>query len=212
MGRPFSLSVTRLAPGDMAPLLNIDAISGARIAVPNPTALVHLQFRRFAGCPVCKLHLRDIGNRHDELARAGIKEVAVFHSSHEALVRHQGDLPFHLIADPSMALYRKYRVESSLMSVLHPRAWTRIIEGLCTYGFGRGKGEPAFGLPADFMVSRDGRIIAVKYGIHADDHWSVEEVLSLAVAESAQAETAAPNVEVEYAPPRVSCYAGRKRS
>jgi hypothetical protein len=28
--------------------------------------------RRFAGCPICNLHLREIARRHDELVAAGI--------------------------------------------------------------------------------------------------------------------------------------------
>ena len=37
-----------------------------------------------------------------------------------------------------------------------------------------------FGLPADFLIAPDGRVPARKYGIHADDQWSVEAVLTLA--------------------------------
>jgi len=36
------------------------------------------------------------------------------------------------------------------------------------------------GLPADFLVAQDGRILALKYGVHANDQWSVDELLSLA--------------------------------
>ncbi|HMZ13123.1 MAG TPA: AhpC/TSA family protein, partial [Mycobacterium sp.] len=32
-------------------------MDGASIRVPGPGRL-HLQFRRFAGCPICSLHLR----------------------------------------------------------------------------------------------------------------------------------------------------------
>ena len=36
------------------------------------------------------------------------------------------------------------------------------------------------GLPAEFLIAADGLIKAVKYGRHAYDQWSVEEVLELA--------------------------------
>jgi hypothetical protein len=29
-------------------------------------------------------------------------------------------------------------------------------------------------------VAPDGRVLACKYGAHADDHWSVDEILTLA--------------------------------
>lgn len=35
------------------------------------------------------------------------------------------------------------------------------------------------GLPADFLVAPDGRIVACKFGKHANDQWSVDELLSL---------------------------------
>jgi hypothetical protein len=33
-------------------------------------------------------------------------------------------------------------------------------------------------LPADFLIGSDGLVIACKYGDHANDHWSVDEVLA----------------------------------
>jgi hypothetical protein len=35
------------------------------------------------------------------------------------------------------------------------------------------------GLPGDFLIAPDGRVLACKYGEHADDQWSVDELLSL---------------------------------
>lgn len=35
-------------------------------------------------------------------------------------------------------------------------------------------------LPADFLVDDIGAIVALKYGAHADDQWSVDDVLDLA--------------------------------
>lgn len=40
----------------------------------------------------------------------------------------------------------------------------------------------SFGLPGDFLIAPDGRILAAKYGEHADDQWSVDEVLEHAGA------------------------------
>jgi hypothetical protein len=36
------------------------------------------------------------------------------------------------------------------------------------------------GLPADLLIMGDGRVVAVKYGIHAYDQWSVDELVDLA--------------------------------
>ena len=37
-----------------------------------------------------------------------------------------------------------------------------------------------FGLPGDFLIAPSGRIKAVKYGTHAYDQWSVDELIRLA--------------------------------
>src|SRR4051812_37872712 len=38
----------------------------------------------------------------------------------------------------------------------------------------------ALGLPADFLISPDGKIVDVQYGAHMADHWEVDEVLAKA--------------------------------
>jgi peroxiredoxin len=38
--------------------------------------------------------------------------------------------------------------------------------------------EAEFAVPADFLIDETGKIISFKYGVHADDQWSVDEVLS----------------------------------
>jgi hypothetical protein len=37
-------------------------------------------------------------------------------------------------------------------------------------------------LPADFLIGSDGRVLAAKFGRHADDQWSVDELLDMAGA------------------------------
>jgi peroxiredoxin len=178
--RHVPVAATRLPNGSRLPPRELVTIRDQRIRIPDPRRVVHLQFRRFAGCPVCKLHLRSIAQRHDELVSAGILEVAVFHSSVELLRRHDHALPFAVVADPEKRLYREFGVEASLRSVLDPRAWGAIVRGLATFGAGREAGEPALGLPADFLIGGNGEVLACKYGAHADDHWSVDEILERA--------------------------------
>ena len=62
--------------GDTFPTLELTATSGQRVTIPDPEGdYVHLQLRRFAGCPICNLHLRTIVTRHDEIRSHGIREV-----------------------------------------------------------------------------------------------------------------------------------------
>jgi peroxiredoxin len=165
-------------------------VAGAALAVTRPEGLVHVQFRRFAGCPVCNLHLRGFAVRHTELRAAGVTEVALFHSPADELRPYAAGLPFPLVADPGRELYRAYGVESGARALLDPRVWPTIARALTRslVLIVRGRERPPatrplggrYGLPADFLIGPGGRVLAVHYGSHAADHWSVDDVLALA--------------------------------
>jgi|JI10StandDraft_1071094.scaffolds.fasta_scaffold119284_4 hypothetical protein len=172
----------RLAVGDVAPPLAATSLAGAAIAPPRPGEVLYLQFRRFAGCPVCNLHLRQVAARVDELRAAGVRVVAVFHSEAATMMPYQGDLPFEVIADPGKALYRAFAVEASWRSILDPRSWWPMLRGMFArhpWSARRGEGGH-LGLPAEFLLGADGVVRAAHYGRHAADHWSVDRVLALA--------------------------------
>ena len=174
--------------GDKVNARTLTTIEGADVALPAANGPVHLQFRRFAGCPICSLHLREVARRHDEITNAGVTEVVVFHSSADALRRYQGDLPFAVVADPDRKLYKEFGVQSSIRSVLDPRVARAIGRGLREMRSARqvagslAPTENHLGLPADFLIAPDGAVVARKYGEHADDQWSVDELLKLAAA------------------------------
>lgn len=182
----------KIAVGAIIAEHRLQALSGAAVSIPNPQQLVHLQFRRFAGCPVCDLHLRAFMAREREISAAGIREVVIFHSSEEALRTYIADLPFDVIGDPEKRLYRLFGVESAPRALLSPRAWLPIARAVFdTLGSIRREGRPMpplkpdggrFGLPADFLIASDGRLLARKYGEHAYDQWSVDELIDLARA------------------------------
>jgi AhpC/TSA family len=160
--------------------------------IPEPERLVHLQFRRYAGCPICNMHLRSITQHHDEILAAGIREVVVFHSSAETMLGFQGELPFAAIPDPNKELYAEFGVGSSLKAVLNPRAPLAGFRARSVVHSVRGAmgiGEKHLGLPADFLIGPDGLVLAAKYGKHASDQWSVDELLELARAHSRQLAT-----------------------
>jgi peroxiredoxin len=196
-----SSAAPRVGPGATVAPRQLQTISGESVSVPDPGQLVHLELRRFAGCPICNLHLHSVVTRKDELAAAGIKEVVVFHSTDEEMRKYQAELPFAVIADPEKKLYAEFGVERSPRAVLNPKAWPSIFRAL-----GRTMGQVArrrekappivhengsLGLPGDFLIAPDGRVIASKYGEHAYDQWTVDEVLALA-----QGEKAAPGSNV----------------
>lgn len=160
----------------------MESVRAELVQVPDADRVVHLQFRRFAGCPICNAHLHSIVRRYDEIVAAGVNEVVVFHTS-RAKMREHLHLPFHVIPDPERVLYKEFGVEPSPRAVFSWPFWPAALRGLMSPESRPGpatvvQGGP-FGLPADFLVSPSGRILACKYGQHADDQWSVDEILSL---------------------------------
>lgn len=151
------------------------------IRLPDPTSLVHLQFRRYAGCPFCHLHLRSVSQRHQQLVAAGIGEVVVFQSPPAELLAQQGDAPFAVIADPERKLYAEFGVASSPRAILDPRAWLAGVRAVTKKRPALpANRQQALGLPADFLLAPDGHVLACKYGMHAYDQWSVDDLLHLA--------------------------------
>ena len=181
-GRPPQ---SKLKIGDVLNRRELMTIRGNPIQMPDPERLVHLQFRRYAGCPVCNLHLRSIAKRYDDILAAGLKEVVVFHSTAETMLEFQGQLPFASIADPDKRLYAEFGVDRKMSptAALNPRTWLAAGRALVSAPSLHGaadKGEEHLGLPADFLIGSDGRILAAKYGKRVDDHWSVDKLLKLA--------------------------------
>lgn len=180
----------RIQAGTVLDTQRLVTIHSEQISIPDARWLVHLQFRRFAGCPVCDLHLNSMVKRHREIVSTGIREVVVFHSTVQQLLRYAADLPFAVIADPEKQLYRVYGVESGPRALLDPRAWPAVVRGVIgsTGRIVRGR-QPippvvpeggSLGLPADFLIASDGRVLACQYGDHAFDQWSIDELLTLA--------------------------------
>jgi len=60
--------------GEAFPVFAGINIHGAPVTIPAADGrLTHLQFRRFAGCPVCNLHLQSYVARHSEVVDAGLQ-------------------------------------------------------------------------------------------------------------------------------------------
>lgn len=177
-----------LNPGDKVNARTLKTIEGADVALPAADGLVHLQFRRFAGCPICSLHMHEVASRHNEITKAGVAEVVIFHSSADRLRRFVADLPFAVVADPKRTLYDEFGVHNSIRGVLNRNVARAVGRGMRqpqsvrSLAGSLGPTENHLGMPADFLIGPDGAVVARKYGEHADDQWSVDELLRLATA------------------------------
>jgi peroxiredoxin len=173
--------------GDFLPTTSLESVTGEPVQLPDRDRVVHLQFRRFVDCPICNTHIAEIRRRAREIEAAGVKEVIVFHSSAESIRSYQKDLPFVLVGDPKKILYRQFGVETSFRFNMSLKALGALARGLMHGNFGLRSSGHALGLPADFLVTPSGQIQAVKYGTHAYDQWSVDELIALARSAAVQA-------------------------
>ena len=120
----------RIRPGAVIKGRVFTAVDGAEVAVPDPAGLTHLQFRRFAGCPICNLHLRSLVRREKELVASGVREVVFFHAPPDELRRYVADVPFALVGDPEKLTYREFGVEAAPRALLDPRVWPTILHSV----------------------------------------------------------------------------------
>ena len=178
--------MTKFKPGDIVPATTLESVTGGPIKLPDPNRLVHLQFRRFVDCPICNTHIAKLRRRAHEIEAAGIKEVIVFHSSAKSIRSYQKDVPFVLVGDPKKALYKEFGVESSL-GFLSRKALGAAMRGVAHGHFGLRLSGGPLGLPGDFLIAPSGQIKAAKYGTHAYDQWSVDELIALAKGAAVQA-------------------------
>jgi len=169
----------KLTPGDTAPALSVSTIHGHAVPIPNPQArYTHVQFRRFAGCPVCNFHLLTMGKRHAEIAAAGIHQIVFFHSSQQEMLKYQAQLPFDCVADTDKTYFRAFKVETSWLALLNPRIlWSGFRWIWASRRFYNKAENGILGLPADFLLDAQGRVLACKYGQNADDQWDTDDLL-----------------------------------
>jgi len=170
----------KLKTGEKFPAMSLTTTMGKELSIPVRGAnFTHVQFRRFSGCPICNTHIASLKAAASQLQKMGISEVLFFHSTASEVRSFHNDLPFATIADPEKRFYRLVGAEKSFFATLQPTAlWAAFVSSIKGRIAVRMTGGP-FGLPAEFLVASDGRIQAAKYGLHAYDQWSVEELLKL---------------------------------
>ena len=174
-------SSSKLTPGSLIQRQVWQDAYGHELAIPSPTGLTHLQFRRYSGCAVCNLHLQSFISHEQQLQNADIQEIVIFDSSRDHILTDIPDSPFPIIADPHKYLYREFGVETSPLAVFNPKVWLPAIKGALKFGVQLPRDQETMnGLPADFLIDSHGKIIALHYGTHAYDQWALDELLAIA--------------------------------
>jgi peroxiredoxin len=174
------------------PYQKLTTIDGTQIDFHHGSGLVHLQLRRFSGCPICNLHLRNLSLNLPKLNLIGVKEVIVFHSPEDVIQENIRDVDwtngFNFIADPKREIYKEMGAESSGWKYLfRMRASTFLIGLKSLPRLLKTKRQGAEGVltqrPMDLLIdSSSGLIVDSYYGIDSNDQWSYQEIESKAQA------------------------------
>ena len=175
----------RLTTGQSAPSFAARTFDGSPVSLTQFAGTpVLLIFFRYASCPMCNLHLRDLAKEYAGLRDRGLDVVAFFHSPAHAIRAHAGarNYPIPLVADPELRVYRLYGVETSwlrlLLSMAKPRFYVSFVRSLL-HGFWGGVAWQMAKMPADFLVGPDGRLVAAHYGRDIGDHLTVAQLHTL---------------------------------
>jgi peroxiredoxin len=149
-----------------------------------------LSFYRYASCPLCNIRLYELIQKYPNYKDAGLVVIAFFQSPLKSIrkyVTSKHKVPFPIIADPTHAIYQKYRVGSSRRGYI--KGLIRLHRFIKAFrrGYWIGKMENTYTLiPADFLI-RNFIIIKSYYGKNIGDHISfieIDKFLSLADGDS----------------------------
>ena len=171
--------------GQKLPLESIKTIMNKDIALAHGSGLIHIQMRRFSGCPLCNVHLVLLAERMTEIAAKGIIEVVVFRTSDVIIKENQGSVEWakdlNFFGDEEGKLYKLFGIENKgMMGYMNLKAIKLGLSGMKYVKGYRKFGKKVYNCPMDILVdSSTGTIVALKYGTTVYDQWSVDELLSL---------------------------------
>lgn len=76
---------------------------------------VLLSFFRGASCPFCNMRVHELIKHFSQFQENGIDIITVFAARKEEILKYTGEqmVPFSIIADPNLEVYKKYGIEES---------------------------------------------------------------------------------------------------
>ncbi len=177
----------KLKEKDKAPEFKTISVQGHSISIENLKGkTVLLAFFRFAGCPVCNFRMHELMENYEQLKAKNIEVVAIFESSNETLKAYLIDnpVPFPVISDSSLVLYKKYSTDKSLFKMMRTmfkkKPKSEMKKGEILF---KGKKYKQDGsmirIPADFIIDEYGLIKIAHYGKFIGDHIPLETLIEI---------------------------------
>ena len=172
----------RLHKGDLAPVFQMPDLQDNIVSsLDFRGRWLLLSFYRYASCPLCNLRVHKLAGLHAAWQKRGLDMLAIFQSPADKLRLYVGNQepPFPLIPDPEQTLYHHYGVGHSWTGFL--LAWGKrlpeIGRAVLREGYFPGSVEGGIHrIPADFLVSPDGRIAEAHYGRDIGDHLPIARI------------------------------------
>ncbi len=181
----FSGFSQKIKEGQVAPTFLVVDSKGDTLTIEKYKGKkVFLAFFRYASCPVCNFRMNEIIQNYDALQAKGYEFIAVFESNNETLQGYlkETEVPFPVVGDPTLVLYKKYGVEKSFWrmvgSMFNKKTKSNLKEGKVLV---KGKNLKRDGnmsrIPADFIIDENGIISIAYYGKNIGDHLPLEQIL-----------------------------------
>jgi peroxiredoxin Q/BCP len=170
----------KLRVGDRAPAVVLETLDGSRLDCSKPKGPVVVSFARYAGCPVCQVHVGRIAAAMPEFRARSCGVWMVFQSSPERLRAAIAEWKpgFGAVADPPARLYEAFGVATSVAGYLHPRSMVALVRAtVAGKRHGRFEGRETQ-MPADFVLDASGRIRLAHYGRDVGDGAPVASLLA----------------------------------
>ncbi|MNS07806.1 putative peroxiredoxin bcp [compost metagenome] len=179
-----TITSQKLKVGEKAPNFEAVDTNGEIIKLSSYKGQkVFIAFFRYAGCPVCNFRIHELIENYDRISSKGYKIIAIYESNNDTLREYikETPIPFTVIGNPNLRLYKEYRVEKSFWKMLGSAFKKQPKEAMK-------KGNKQFSkkykrdghlnrIPADFLIDEKGLLTTVHYGKNIGDHLPLSEIL-----------------------------------
>ncbi len=140
-----------------------------------------LLFLRYYGCPVCQLDIREYRNRYKEFQNKNMQVFIVLQSTPENITKEPIDLPFDIICDPEMKLYKEFEIieAKSTLKLMSFGLFRKAIQ-VKKLGITHGEYEGIeTQLPATFVLDQKGLVLFSRYGKNITDIPTIDSLLKM---------------------------------
>ena len=167
---------------DIAPSFETVSIYGEKIKLPNKGKWVFISFHRFSACPLCNLRTHELIKAYQKFKDNNIEIYSIWPSTEDSMKEYvaKSDVPFPLIADPKMRLFKLYNVVHTSNIPMkgifkEPLIWMRAMK----YSLKKIKVDGDSKLqPAGFLINPGGIVKIAYYGQHFGDHININEIIN----------------------------------